>query len=501
MSITTPKFCVSILPKTLEQLTDWISNLEAADIVEVRLDYLRSINIRVVKDLIKIPIIVTIRSVEEGGYFAASKSVLVNLYQQAIDAGVGFLDIDYQNAAVILPKLKLNLKTKLILSCHSQENKLDALKGILNEMKNTKANVYKLVFKAYELNDNRMALYLIDYAKELNIQFVIHAQGDEGTLSRILGNLMGNSWTYVSLDDQSQTAPGQLSIHQAKGKYYLPEKNQNCCLIGLVGFPVSQSKGWLIYNRLFHLLRSDKSSDNSMSNSIYLNFSTKSLSEFWKNWHDKLDGLSVTIPHKENILQFADIKSKEVALTGVCNTLAKRNGKWYAYNTDYLAIFELLKPFQKLLLKKSVLVYGTGATARSVIVALKKLDVQNLLVMGRNKTRGQFLKKLFSITFSEKDSDLPELSAIIQATPVGMYPNSKKTPDCAKLLKKGMIAFDVIFNPPITQFLKSAKEKGCRLISGEEMYFQQAIRQFELFTGHRISLNYFVDVWKDLLTN
>ena len=492
-----PKFCVSILPFSEDKLRALIPEIKYADLIELRLDYLGNLNVKLIKQHIKVPIIITVHTTNYGGFFEGTQSELINIYQEAINAGIDYVDIQYQSASEILPKLKLNPKTRLILSCHSNESEIDRLKKILKEMTAKKADLYKLVFTANNLNDNRKTLDLINYGKELHISFIIHAQGEEGSLSRILASFLGNTWTYVSLQDGLQTAPGQLNIHQAKNQYYLHEKDQNCHLFGLVGFPVAQSKGWLIFNRLFHL---QKYSDKPLFNSIYLNFPVKNISEFWNNWDDMVDGLSITIPHKESILKFVSLKSEEVKLTGITNTLVKKNGTWKAYNTDFLAIYELLKPFRDQILDNDVLVLGTGSTARNSIVALQRLNIGKIFLAGRNKERGNLLAKMFSVTFLENINDLPSLSAIIQTTPVGMYPNVDEIPNCTKLLKKDMVIFDVIYNPAITKFLQYAKEKGCKTISGEEMYFHQAIKQFELFTGSEISINYFKKVWRDLFT-
>jgi 3-dehydroquinate dehydratase/shikimate dehydrogenase len=495
-----PKFCVSILPLTENQLIALLLEIKNADLIEIRLDYLSTLNVKLIRQHIKVPIIITVHTTTEGGFLGGTQSELINIYQEAINAGIDYVDVQYQSASVILPKLKFNPKTKLILSCHSDESEIDLLKKIIKEMTAKKADLYKLVFTANNLNDNRKTLYLINYVKQLHISLIIHAQGEEGSLSRILASFLGNVWTYVSLQDGLQTAPGQLNIHRAKDQYYLHEKNQNCHLFGLVGFPVAQSKGWLIFNRLFHLQKFHKHSDNPLFNSIYLNFPAKNISEFWNNWNDIIDGLSITIPHKESILQFVSFKSEEVKLTGVSNTLVKNDDTWKAYNTDFLAIYELLKPFRDQLLDNAILVFGTGSTARNSIAALQRLNLEKIFLAGRNKERGNLLAKMFSVTFLENINDLPSLSAIIQTTPVGMYPNVDETPDCTKLLKKDMVIFDVIYNPAITQFLQYAKEKGCKTISGEEMYFHQAIKQFEIFTGNNISINYFKNVWSDLFT-
>jgi len=493
---STNEFCISILPRNEDELRVLLPKCQDCDLIEIRFDYLREPNLKLVSQHRTKPVIITIRTKEEGGFYTGSSTELIRIYQQVIDSGTDYIDISQEAAEKILPRLKLNNRTRLILSCHSRESNLTNLKRKLDEMTRVKPDVYKLVFQAESLNDNIAALHLIDYAKTLNIPFVIHAQGEEGKLSRIIGSFRGNLWTYVSLTDQKETAPGQLSIEEATDQYYLHEKNTDTRIIGLVGYPIAQSRGWKLYNKIFHLL--DQSDSKLLLNIIYLNFPVTDVTEFWEKWQDQIDGLSVTIPHKGDILQYANRKSKEVESSGVCNTLLRKHDSWEAYNVDLLAMTELLKPYKRQLNEGAVLIFGTGATTRSAIAALQNLGIQRIYLTGRNKEKGRLLAESFSITFLVGDANPPDLSAIIQTTPVGMYPNVEAIPPCAKHLKKGMIVFDVVPNPTVTRFLQTAKEMGCITIFGEEMYLHQAVKQFELFTGVSISVDYVKNIWNEM---
>ena len=492
------KICISILPKNEEELTVLLSRCRDGDLVEVRLDHFNSLNQNLLSQHESKPIIVTVRKTEEDGYFNGTRTELIQIYQDAIDAGVEYIDISQQTVDEILPQLKLENRTKLVLSFHSSENSPEILKLKLDEMVNLKADIYKLVFRAESLNDNLTALNLIDHARKLNIAFVIHAQGEAGKLSRIMSSFKGNQWTYVSVADRNKTAPGQLRVEEAKHQFYLQEKNADTRIIGLVGHPLIQSRGWILYNRIFHLL--NQSDNKSRLNTIYLNFPVRHLVQFWRKWEHRLDGLSVTLPHKEDILRHANLKSGEVESSGVCNTLLKKNDLWVAYNVDLLAMVDLLRPYKEQMMENAVLVFGTGATTRSAIAALRNLGIDRIYLQGRNKERGHLLSQSFPITFLEDNADPPPLSAIVQTTPIGMYPNIDEIPSCAKYLKKGTIVFDVVPNPKVTQFLNAAMDIGCSTISGEQMYLHQAVRQFELFTGESISIDYMENIWKELFS-
>jgi shikimate dehydrogenase len=146
-----------------------------------------------------------------------------------------------------------------------------------------------------------------------------------------------------------------------------------------------------------------------------------------------------------------------------------------------------------------VLVYGTGATARSTIAALRELKIEKIYLTGRNTAAGNKLVSEFGVNFMPMNQLKDILFAgIIQTTSVGMYPNTIELPPLADFFRPGMLVFDVIFNPVKTRLLEEAEEAGCRIISGTEMYIRQALRQFELFSGKHTTLDMVEKIWKTL---
>ncbi|MEJ2635316.1 MAG: hypothetical protein P8184_08495, partial [Calditrichia bacterium] len=114
---------------------------------------------------------------------------------------------------------------------------------------------------------------------------------------------------------------------------------------------------------------------------------------------------------------------------------------------------------------------------------------------------GNFLAGKFKVAFipsHEVDESKIEVGAVIQTTPVGMYPNPAELPAGTELLREGMVALDVVYNPPLTRFLEKAQKTGCTIFPGEEMFIRQAAKQFELFSGLPISVKEVRAAWEKI---
>jgi 3-dehydroquinate dehydratase/shikimate dehydrogenase len=498
VSLQPAKFCVSILPRSPSEVDSNLKTLREADIVELRLDLLKDLELQDIIKKVRKPIIVTLRTSEEWGFWEGTVQQRCKIFQKAIDYEVDYVDIEWKSAQAILPQLKLNNKTKLILSHHTSENKLDRLLAILEKMVGIKADIYKLIFGVNHFNDNSNLFYLLEEAKKYNIRYVIHAGGELGIVSRLIGSIMGNEIIYLAVAEEIQTADGQLTLAQMKSDYFINEKSKSTKIIGLLGYPIQQSVGWKLHNRLLHEKQATKSSLIRIDNFLYVKFPVKSFKKFWKTWNRWIAGLSVTIPHKETVVSYISFISQSVKDSGVCNTLIKRAKGWWGFNTDMIAMFEILKP---LCIKfgKGVLVFGTGATARSAIAAMKKLDINPIIITGRNSDRAEFLKDLFKIEYVPLGNlQSTNVSGIIQTTPVGMFPNVDQIPPLDSLLANAEVVFDVVFNPRLTRFLQLARDKDCQIVSGEEMFIRQAMRQFSLFSGVECSLDNVRKIWREI---
>ncbi len=500
MPWTATKYCVSIMPRSLDDLHRMLAECRDADVLELRLDFLGDIDLGKLRQAISQPVIITVRLPEEGGYWKEQSRDRQTIFQKAIDARMDYIDIEWRVAPQMLPLLRWKPSTKCLISDHNTEHDLDRLLKRFREMVRTPADLYKFIYTARNLSDNLALFRLIREAQDEQVDYIIHAGGDAGQLSRILGALEGNRFTYVTLPGQPPTARGQLELPDAKDVYALHEKNMQTRRIGLLGFPLVQSRGWQLHNRLLKLqkLKAAKAAIR-YKDFIYLNFPEPDFENFWMNWGDTVDRLSITIPHKEKIVPRLDFTSHSVEITGVCNTALRREETWWGFNTDFLAILEILQEYCAGF-TGGFLIYGTGATARSTIAAIKEFSREPVFLTGRNSEAGERLAANQNIEFVPQES-LKKTTAtvLIQTTPLGMFPLSDESPPLDHLLPDMKLVFDVVYNPAITSLLQKAQQVGCKIVSGEEMYLRQAQKQCELFTGLKISMEEIRPVWDEMV--
>lgn len=494
-----PQMCVSVMPQYATDIVPMLGRAADADMIELRVDMIPMEELELMdwefirEHAPKKPLLVTCRSREEGGYFIGSDEERLAMYNDAMLAGVEWLDVEHAIADELLPYLPIGLPTKIVLSHHiiTTGATFEELRDKLDDMTSIYADVYKLIFTADSPSDALVAMNLIEYAKSRFLNVVIHAMGELGEPSRILGSVRGNAWTYLALDGEAPTASGQITLGEAKNVYFLHEKNMQISVYGLLGYPTRQSRGKYLHNALYKLLPNS----NSL---LYLNFPTPEAKQFWSDWRESLSGLSITIPHKEAIFKLLDDISEEARLSGVCNTAIPINGRWKGFNTDVLALEDILRPHEKDL-EYGVLIIGTGATTQSTIAALNRLGVKKIYVIGRNRARVGAITNKFGVkAVTESDFGMLDIGGIIQTTSVGMTPHVDEMPYGSELFRRGMIVLDVIYNPMRTKFIQTAQYEGCTTITGDEMFIRQAAHQFRLFTGVDVPIEEVRRVWNGI---
>jgi shikimate dehydrogenase len=193
-------------------------------------------------------------------------------------------------------------------------------------------------------------------------------------------------------------------------------------------------------------------------------------------------GLSVTIPFKTAVIPHLDRLDPLAKAIGAVNTILNRNGRLTGYNTDGLGAMKALEAVMDLMGKRCLLV-GAGGAARGIgFTALER--GMTLVAANRSKVRGRELAAFLKSPFIPLE-EIAEVKAdvLIQTTPVGMFPHENASPVPDPILQKGMVVMDAIYNPLETRLLKTAKRKGCRTISGLEMFIHQGAEQFRLWTG------------------
>jgi shikimate dehydrogenase len=181
-----------------------------------------------------------------------------------------------------------------------------------------------------------------------------------------------------------------------------------------------------------------------------------------------LVGLNVTIPYKESIIPLLDKISKNAKKIGAVNCISiSKNKKLKGYNTDFYGFKKALKPLLKSHHKKA-LILGTGGASKAIAYALKKLKIEFDFV-SRNPSE-------YEIGYNEINADIfNEYQIIINTTPLGTFPNISDLPKLDySLFTPKHIAFDLVYNPEETAFLKKARKAGAVTKNGHEMLIFQA---------------------------
>lgn len=238
---------------------------------------------------------------------------------------------------------------------------------------------------------------------------------------------------------------------------------------GLLGRNISYSfsKGYF----------TDKFNAGNFVGCTYENFDIQEIVSFTEVVKNNVDlkGLSVTIPYKESVIPFLDKLSKKAALIGAVNTIKiTKKGKLKGYNTDYYGFKKALEPLLQPHHKKA-LILGTGGASKGVAFALDELDIAYTFVSREAKEKAIDYTRINATTFDN-------YQIIVNATPVGTSPNTEAFPLIPyEHFTANHIAFDLIYNPAETQFLKKAKEKGAQIKNGYDMLVFQAEKAWKIW--------------------
>lgn len=238
---------------------------------------------------------------------------------------------------------------------------------------------------------------------------------------------------------------------------------------GLVGKEISYS-----FSKKYF---TEKFSADLFDDFTYENFEIPTIEEFptiLKNNPD-LKGLNVTIPYKEAIIPFLDTLSEKAFKIGAVNVIRfTKKGNLKGYNSDWYGFKKSLQPLLQPHHKKA-LILGTGGAAKAVAFALDELDIFYTFVSRESTEKTISYDRLNATTFDN-------FQIVINCTPLGTHPNVKEFPPIPyEFFTDKHIAFDLIYNPEVTQFLKKASKKGAVIKNGYEMLVLQAEKAWKIW--------------------
>ncbi|MZH42147.1 MAG: shikimate dehydrogenase [Nitrospinae bacterium] len=480
--------CIPIVGSSMSKALEQVASASSlADILELRLDLIENPDLKVLLDSVSLPVIVTNRSKLDGGQFKGPDEDRVRTLREALDAGADFVDIEVSTPREYLqPFLEEGDPSRTIISYHDFSHTPEDFNPLYETMCELPGEIVKIVTYARDISDNLKMFELLKRAKRENKKLIGLCMGDLGEISRVLSPLFGGFLTFGSLETGQESAPGQIPAKTLKEIYRVNTERSEFNIYGVIGNPVSKSMGYLVHNRAFL----EKSSPD-----IYVSFLVDNVEKFFRGFKGFFNGLSVTMPAKEQIMPLLDRVDETARKIGAVNTVVKEGGAWVGYNTDCSGAISALEACTSLS-GKNVLILGSGGTAKAIGYGVKEKGGKLTITYNKNKERGESLaNELDCELVHARDAGTRPIDVLINCSPVGMNPNINETPFMARDLKEGMVVFDSVYNPLETRLLREAKSVGCKVIPGYELFINQAARQFELWTGQSAP----VDVMREVL--
>ncbi len=202
--------------------------------------------------------------------------------------------------------------------------------------------------------------------------------------------------------------------------------------------------------------------------------------------------INVTIPYKKEVIPYLDEVSDSASKLQAVNVIVNRNGKLCGYNTDYFGMRDTILRSNIDISGKKVLILGTGGTSRTSNLVCKDLDAGEIIFVSRDEKEG-------AITYNEACSKHTDAEIIINATPVGMYPNPYASPLDSGKFSNLKAVFDAVYNPIRTQIVLNAQKRGIHAEGGLYMLVSQAVHAIELFIDIKIEENKTDEIYNKIL--
>lgn len=251
--------------------------------------------------------------------------------------------------------------------------------------------------------------------------------------------------------------------------------------LGLLGHPLGHSFSAAYFQKKFE--------NEGLQNFEYLNFDFADLSEGVRQL--KADrscrGFNVTIPYKQQIVSFLDECSPEAQAIGAVNTVKiGKDGRWTGYNTDYIGFYESLRAFCMEPDIPEALVLGNGGASQAVQYALYSHGIP-YTVISRNPesdlSRNSLLQNVFSYRYLPAGLVF-HCRLLVNTTKLGMFPDTESCPEIPyNEITERHYAFDLVYNPEQTAFMKRCAQEGAKVVNGLEMLHLQAEAAWKIWTA------------------
>ncbi|HTH54202.1 MAG TPA: shikimate dehydrogenase [Edaphobacter sp.] len=476
------KICVAIIGSTAAEMIEKATAVsKETPFLEFRLDYLeKPLNAlpklkQFFSENTAVTAIATCRRTVNGGKFSGSLAAEMEVLIKAAGAGFHLVDLELESAEELkkgeLQKLR-DTGVALIISHHDFSSTKD-LDKIYERISPFEPDFYKIVPTAKLLSDNVTLMRFMERMNE-NSNIIGICMGDAGIISRVLGLRAGSVFTFAAATQGEETGPGQIAARTLIETYRIDQVDAATKVYGVVGNPIKSSLSPIMLNTAFR---------RETVNAVYLALQTAKVSDILKLVQEiPIQGLSVTMPHKQEIMSYLENTDPLSAKIGACNTVLRaQDGKLYGFNTDVAGI---VGPLEKRMSLRGarVLVLGAGGAARAAVFGLRDKGAE-VSILNRTLETAQKLARQSGAKAIKKEAVAKTpFDVILNATPIGMAGQKGSHLLEAKELNTKLV-FDLVYNPLETPLIRLARQQGIGFITGVEMFVQQGARQFEIWTG------------------
>jgi 3-dehydroquinate dehydratase/shikimate dehydrogenase len=473
------------------------------DMAELRVDYLdpdERFLIRRFPEQAGIPVILTIRRDLEGGRFSEGEGARIRLLSQGLafaeaDRRKNFAYIDLEEDLDVpsLEEAARTFGTRIIRSSHNLNGMEADIPGKLRKLRRVGDEIAKIAVMARSSADTLAMVRAAREERDTNKIFL--CMGHYGTFTRILAEKLGSQISYTSAGEEGlpPAAPGQLQPRELAELYRFRGIGPETRVFGVVGHPLKVTGSPRFFNTVFAL---------EDANAVYVPFPADSFEDFIALAEELgLEGVSVTVPYKEKVLEYLGGMSDDVERAGACNTITRCPQGWLGANTDMRGFSDSLLNFMGGLRAgeghdrhlnpsaglrgKRATVIGAGGAARAVAAELYRLGAK-VLILNRTLTKARSLAAPYGFQWAGLDEQginrMEKFSGlIIQATPAGMDGNPGQDPLELYSFSGKEIVMDLIYEPERTPFLQRAAAAGCAVLNGYDMLIRQARYQYTQF--------------------
>jgi 3-dehydroquinate dehydratase / shikimate dehydrogenase len=487
--------CVSLCERNIDALAKAIKRSAEAGLVEIRLDCLDHETLKSGFEHIRklllnspVPAIVTFRPAEQGsGSNAGLETRSAFWTEQGFGLASQLCDLEIELAEHLARTTRAASTqidwNRVICSYHHFSGVPSDLKQTYERLAATPARILKVAVAVRDVTDCVDLFQLLDRARAEGREMIAIGMGAAGLATRILGPSRGAFLTYAAPDEKSATAPGQVTVGDLKTLYRIDQIDQQTQIMGLVGLPVAHSLSPHAHNAAFGF---------ASIKAVYIPFEVSDLASFVKrmihprtrevDWN--MRGLSITAPHKTTVMDYLDWVDPVGTEIGAVNTIIVEDEKLCGYNTDADALIQTLAGKLGSLNQARVAVIGAGGVASAALYGLRQQG-SSTTVFARDLNKAKRLAEAFGANSKSLiEASFEGFDAVINATPLGTVGEFEAvTPATANQLRGARLAYDLVYNPIETRFLREARTAGCRTIGGLSMFVSQAEKQFSLWTG------------------